>query len=76
MDQAERRVRDVYHRKFGLWVELLDDVLVIPDASKYQYYFTDVIVLDSSDLRGYTNVTHLELISVSSLVNHSAKLVQ
>ena len=55
----------------------VDDILVIPDTLKYQYHFTNEIVLDpSSDLRGYANVTHSEDITINTLVNHPAKLIQ
>jgi len=53
-----------------------DDVLVIPDTSKYQYRFTDEITLDPSDPRAFTNATYSEDIALNSLTNHPAKLIQ
>ena len=51
-----------------------DDILVIPDTSKYQYRFTDEIILDP--LSVFTNATYSENITLSSLTNHPAKLIQ
>jgi len=54
-----------------------NDVLVIPDTSKYQYRFTDEIMLDPSlDQRTLTNATYSEDITLSSLIDHPAKLIQ
>ena len=54
-----------------------DEILVIPDTSKHQYRFTDEIILDPSlDQRTFTNTTYSEDIPLSSLVDHSAKLIQ
>ena len=54
-----------------------NDVLIIPDTSKYQYHFTDEIVLDpTSDLMTFTNATYSEDITLSSLADHPAKLIQ
>jgi len=54
-----------------------DDILVIPDTSKYQYRFTDEIILDPlSDSRTFANATYAEDITLSSLTNHPAKLIQ
>ncbi|KAF9643899.1 hypothetical protein BDM02DRAFT_3103745 [Thelephora ganbajun] len=53
-----------------------DDVLIIPDTSKYQYRFIDEIILDTSDPRTFTNATYLENIALSSLTNHPAKLIR
>ena len=70
------------HGSTNFWIatrlELrVDDILVIPDASKYQFRFTDEIILDpSSDQRAFTNSTYSEDVPISSLVNHPAKLVQ
>jgi len=54
----------------------VDDVLVIPDASKYQYRFTDEIIQDPSDPRTFTSATYSEDITLNSLANHPAKLIQ
>ena len=55
----------------------VEDVLVIPDTSKYHYRFTDEITLDPfSNLRLFKNLTYLEDIPLSSLTNHPAKLIQ
>ena len=54
----------------------VDNILIIPDTSKYQFRFTDEIILDSSNQSGYINATHSEDITISSLVNHPAKLIQ
>ena len=55
----------------------VDDVLVIPDASKYQYRFVDGIALNlSSDPRTFTNATYSEDIALTPLANHPAKLIQ
>jgi hypothetical protein len=55
----------------------VDDVLVIPDSSKYQYRFIDEIILDPlSDPRTFTNSTYSENIPLGSLTNHPAKLIQ
>ena len=54
-----------------------NDILVIPDTSKYQYRFTDKIMLDPSlDRRTFTNATYSEDITLSSLSDHPAKLIQ
>jgi len=54
-----------------------DDVLVIPDASQYQYYFTDeVIPGPSSGPRTFTSATRSEDIALNSLMDHPAKLIQ
>jgi len=54
-----------------------DDILIVPDTSKYQYRFTDEIILDLfSDQRTFTNTTYSEDITLSSLVDHPAKLIQ
>ena len=54
-----------------------NDVLVIPDTSKYQYRFTDEIVQDPSlDQRTFTNATYSGDIALSSLADHPAKLIQ
>ena len=55
----------------------VNDVLVFPDTSKYQYRFTDEIILDPlSDPGTFTNSTYLENIHLGSLTNHPAKLIQ
>ena len=55
----------------------VDDVLVIADASKYDYRFTDEIILDPSlEPRGFINSTYSEDITLSSLTNHPARLIQ
>ena len=55
----------------------VDDVLVIPDTSKYQYRFVDGIALNhSSDPRTFTNATYSEDIALVSLANHPAELIQ
>ena len=55
----------------------VDDVLVIPDTSKYQYRFVDRITLNtSSDPRTFTNGTYSEDITLTSLMGHPAKLIQ
>ena len=66
------------HFWLSTWLDpRVDDVLVIPDTSKYQYRFTDEIILDPlSDPRNFANLTYSEDISLSSLTNHPAKLVQ
>ena len=54
-----------------------DDVLVIPDASKYQYRFIDGIGSNtSSNPRPSTNMTYSEDISLTHLADHPAKLIQ
>ena len=54
-----------------------DDVLVIPDTSKYQYRFVDGTMLNPSpNPRTHTNTTYSEDIALISLVNHPAKLIQ
>jgi len=54
-----------------------NDILVIPDTSKYYYRFTDEIMLDPSlDRRTFTNATYSEDIALSSLSDHPAKLIQ
>ena len=54
-----------------------NDVLVIPDTSKYQYRFTDEIMLDPPlDQRTFINATYSEDIALSSLIDHPAKLIQ
>ena len=54
-----------------------NDALIIPDASKYQYRFTDEIMLDPSlDQRTFTNATYSEDITLSSLADHPVKLIQ
>lgn len=55
----------------------VDDVLAIPDASKYHYRFVDDIILDPfSGPRSFINKTYSEDISLSSLMDHPAKLIQ
>jgi len=50
----------------------MDDVLVIPDTSKYQYRFTDEIILDpSSDPRTLTNATYSEDIALLIILRNS-----
>ena len=47
-----------------------NDVLVIPDTSKYQYRFTDEIVQDPSlDQRTFTNATYSEDIALRPLAD-------
>ena len=54
-----------------------DDVLVIPDKSKYQYRFVDGIAANhSSNLRTSTNATYSEDIALILLANHPAKLIR
>jgi len=54
-----------------------NDAPTTPDTSKYQYRFTDEIMLDSSlDQRTFTNATYSEDIALSSLADHPAKLIQ
>ena len=54
-----------------------DDVLVIPDMSKYHYRFTDETTLDSSsDPKKPANSAFSEDIPLGSLTNHPAKLIQ
>ena len=54
-----------------------NNVLIIPDTSKYQYRFTDEIMLDPSlDRRTFINATYSEDIALSSLIDHPAKLIQ
>ena len=71
-------VQTLGHTHFWLSSHLdlhADDILVIPDASKYQYRFIDEIVLDpSSDPR--TEATYSEDITLNSLVDYPAKLIQ
>ena len=53
------------------------DVLVIPDASKYQYRFVDGIASNASSNPGTsTSGTYSEDIALTSLANHPAKLIQ
>ena len=55
----------------------VDDVLVIPDTYKYQYRFVDEIELSpSSDPRTFTNATYSEDITLTSLADHPARLIQ
>jgi hypothetical protein len=54
-----------------------DEVLVIPDASKYQYRFTDDITSDPLPVPiKISNSTYAEVIPLESLTNHPAKLIQ
>jgi len=54
-----------------------DDVLVIPDTSKYQYRFVDGITSNiSSNPRTSIDATYSEDIDLVTLADHPAKLVQ
>jgi len=54
-----------------------DDVLVIPDTSKYQYRFVDGITSNTSSNPGTSiDATYSEDIDLITLVDHPAKLVQ
>ena len=70
------------HGSTNFWISTrlelrIDDILSIPDASKYQFSFTDETILDPlSDQRTFTNSTYSEDIPTSSLINHPAKLIQ
>ncbi|KAF9642284.1 hypothetical protein BDM02DRAFT_2362315 [Thelephora ganbajun] len=65
------------HHRVQKWYQHVPNLtLIVPDASKCQYRFIDEIVLDTSDPRTFTNATYLENITLSSLTNHPAKLIQ
>jgi len=54
-----------------------DDILVIPDTSKYQYRFIDWTASNtSSNLRTSTNATYSEDIPLIPLADYPAKLIQ
>ncbi|KAF9779825.1 hypothetical protein BJ322DRAFT_1146328 [Thelephora terrestris] len=55
----------------------VDEVLIIADTSKYNYRFTDEIILDPlSEPRLFANSTYSDDITLSSLTNHPARLIQ